>query len=155
MAIARMVRKQGGKFLFMPRWSKPWEISSGTRIDHGEIGVFGSWYYLCCIEEKRIVKDKKTEKDYKKQNITKLKTSIINVICFNCIFKLTTKALTSTVSFKVLTIAFLNWNHILAFDYKAIKLLSVSSKDYKKGSLSYICIVSLKVMGLWRRKALG
>ena len=132
MAIARMVRKQGGKFLFMPRRSKPWEISSGTRIDHGEIGVFGSWYYLCCIEEKRIVKDKKTEKDYKKQNVTKLKTSIINVICFNCIFKLTTKALTSTVSFKVLTIAFSNWNHILAFDYKAINCYQFHQKTIRK-----------------------
>ena len=43
----------------------------------------------------------------------------------------------------------------LSLDYKAKKLLSVSSKDYKKGCLSYICIVSLKVVGLWRKKALG
>ena len=94
--------------------------------------VVGSWYYSCCIEEKRIVKDKKTEKDYKKQNVTKLKTSIINVICFNCIFKLTTKALTSTVSFKVLTIAFSNWLHILAFDYKAINCYQFHQKTIRK-----------------------
>jgi len=38
---------------------------------------------LCCTKEKRIVKDKKTEKDYKKQNITKLTTFTINITFYN------------------------------------------------------------------------
>ena len=54
-----------------------------NKINHGELGSFGSWYYRCCIEEKRTVKDRKTKKDYKEQNITKLTTSTINVTFCN------------------------------------------------------------------------
>ena len=73
-----------------------------NKINHGELGSFGSWYYRCCTEEKRTVKDRKTKKDYKKQNITKLTTSTINFKSINL-----NKFIQGTNN------RFSNWLHIL------------------------------------------